>query len=30
MKTRNELSRFCGARNLKLAGAKRFALEGSR
>jgi len=30
MKTRNEFSRFCGARDLELASAKRLALEGLR
>jgi hypothetical protein len=30
MKTRNEFSLFCGARDLELASAKRLALEGLR
>jgi hypothetical protein len=30
MKTENKFSRFCGARDLELASAKRLALEGLR
>ena len=30
MKTRDEFSRFCGARKIELASAKRLALEGLR